>query len=183
MNCLKCSLKDCKLNAKDCTAMHDDFVDAYKRNNSSKIYSNADSLVAKGRAGELSRLDEIVEFCTIQDYKKIAIAYCFSMENLAQETREVLTEAGLRVTSYRCTLGGVRENEVDESLGNSVNCNPIGQAEQINKEKNDFVIEMGLCLGHDVLFHQHLTVPFTVFIVKDRVYNHNPARALKTYKS
>jgi rhodanese-related sulfurtransferase len=33
-----------------------------------------------------------------------------------------------------------------------------------------------------VIFHKGIDVPFTVFIVKDRVYNHNPAKALDTYK-
>jgi uncharacterized metal-binding protein len=142
MNCLNCSHKNCKLEAKDCTGSHDDFVNEYKNESNKKIYSDADKLVANGRAGNLSRLDEIVEFCKNQEYQKVGIAYCFSMENLAKETGEILKEAGLNVTSYRCTLGGVKENEVDENLGNTVNCNPIGQAQQINKEKNNFVIEM-----------------------------------------
>lgn len=181
MNCLSCANKDCKAAAKDCAGTHEAVVKEYQNTETRKIYTDADKLVAGGRAGNLSRLDEIIEFCITQDYKKVAIAYCFSMENLAKETRDLLKDSGLRITSYRCTIGGLREYEVDEELGKSVNCNPIGQADQINREKNDFVIEMGLCLGHDVIFHQHLKVPFTVFIVKDRVYNHNPARALKSY--
>jgi uncharacterized metal-binding protein len=182
MNCLSCNHKNCKVEAKDCAGTHDRIVEEYQDENARKIYSDADKLVAGGRAGELSRLDEIVEFCHTQGFRKIALAYCFGLEHLALETRDILKGSGLKVNSYRCTIGGLKEFEVDENLGKGVNCNPIGQAVQINSEKNDFVIEMGLCLGHDVLFHQHLKVPFTVFIVKDRVHNHNPAMALESYK-
>ena len=89
--------------------------------------------------------------------------------------------AGQNVRSYRCTINGIRENEVHESLGSAVGCNPVGQALSINQEEIDFVVEMGLCLGHDVLFHETLKVPYTVFMVKDRVFNHNPALAFPTY--
>ena len=59
-----------------------------------------------------------------------------------------------------------------------VNCNPIGQAKAVNKSRADLVIEMGLCLGHDILFHQYLEKPFTVLAVKDRVHKNNPLEAL-----
>ncbi|HAR64215.1 MAG: hypothetical protein DKM50_09515 [Candidatus Margulisiibacteriota bacterium] len=54
----------------------------------------------------------------------------------------------------------------------------MGQAGAINKDDVAFVLEMGLCLGHEVLFHQHLKKPFTVFIVKDRVDGHDPKQFL-----
>jgi rhodanese-related sulfurtransferase len=104
------------------------------------------------------------------------------MENLALETAEHLRSAGISISSYRCTIGGIKENDIDDSLGASVNCNPAGQAASINKENADLVIEMGLCLGHDIIFHEALKVPHTVFLVKDRVFNGNPARALASYR-
>lgn len=59
-------------------------------------------------------------------------------------------------------------------LPDAVACNPIGQAQTLNDGQCQFVIEMGLCLGHDVLFHQHIKKPYTVLAVKDRVYRHDP---------
>lgn len=178
MNCLSCEQKSCKQDAKDCNGNRADMVALYQNQAINDVYSHADNLVAGGKAGQLSRLEEIMLFCKAQHYNIIGIAYCFSMESLAKQTSDYLISQGLRVRSYRCTLNGIKECEINPNLGRSVNCNPLGQAQAINQEPVDFVIEMGLCLGHDVLFHQHLKKPFTVFVVKDRVHDNDPKRFL-----
>ena len=104
MNCLNCSNKDCKLNAKDCNGGHDEVVEAYKDSGAVPLYENADKLVAGGRAGSLSRVEEIIEFAKLQDYSRIGIAYCFSMEKEAVRLKDMLKEAGFRVLSFRCTV-------------------------------------------------------------------------------
>ena len=151
----------------------------YKDSGAVPLYENADKLVAGGRAGSLSRVDEIIEFSKLQRYEYIAIAYCFSMEQEAVKLGELLKSVGLKVLSFRCTVNGVRETEISDRLNGGVNCNPIGQAKAVNSSRADLVIEMGLCLGHDILFHQHLQKPFTVLAVKDRVHGHNPLAALQ----
>ncbi|MDC7226861.1 MAG: DUF1847 domain-containing protein [Spirochaetales bacterium] len=178
MNCLNCTNKNCKLNAKDCNGSHDEVVAAYKESGAVPLYENADKLVAGGRAGSLSRVDEIIEFAELQGYSTVGIAYCFSMEKEAVRLKELLDETGLKVLSFRCTVNGVKETEISDKLTGGVNCNPIGQARAVNASRADLVIEMGLCLGHDILFHQHLEKPFTVLAVKDRVHGHNPLKAL-----
>lgn len=174
MQCLSCGKKACKSEAKDCDGGHDGSVDRYREPANLETYRNADALVVGGRAGSISRFEEIVLFARAQGYREIALAYCFSMETLAQKVEAALKTEGFRVSSVRCSVGGVRENEVAPELGASVNCNPIGQALSMNRSRADLVIEMGLCLGHDVLFHQYLKKPFTVLVVKDRKHNHNP---------
>ena len=178
MNCLSCDNKNCKLNGKDCNGAHDEIVGLYKSTGAVPLYENADELVAGGRAGTLSRVDEIIEFSKLQGYKSIGIAYCFSMEKQAVTLKDRLDDSGFRVLSFRCTVNGIRESEISCSLKGGVNCNPSGQAKSVNESKADLVIEMGLCLGHDILFHQHLKNPFTVLAVKDRVHAHNPLAAL-----
>ena len=59
-------------------------------------------------------------------------------------------------------------------------CNPILQAEILNKAGTELNIIMGLCVGHDTLFIKHSKAPVTYLIVKDRVLCHNPAGALYT---
>jgi uncharacterized metal-binding protein len=179
MNCLNCKTKDCKLNAKDCNGSHDEIVAEYKNSGAVPFYENADKLVAGGRAGTLSRVDEIIEFAGLQEYKNIGIAYCFSMEQEAVKLKDKLKAAGIKVLSFRCTVNGIKESEISDNMTGGVNCNPLGQAKAVNESSADLVIEMGLCLGHDILFHQHLKKPFTVLAVKDRVYAHNPLRALQ----
>lgn len=182
MNCVNCTTKACKTESKDCTGTRDRMLDVYRQGEINRVYHHADSLVSSGKAGMFSRLEELSRFCNLQNYKKVGIAYCYSMEGLAKETAEFLSAQGITVNSYRCTIGGIRENMIDESLGASVNCNPAGQALAMKHDRVDFVVEMGLCLGHDVIFHESLDIPHSVFIVKDRVHNHNPARALSSYK-
>ncbi len=175
MQCLKCEKKACKSEAKDCDDTHDSSLERYREPSNLALYRNADALVAGGRAGTLSRFEEIVGFAHAQGYREIALAYCFSMEPTAKRAAALLEAEGFKVSSVRCSIGGVRENEVAQELSAAVNCNPIGQAVSINRSRADFVIEMGLCLGHDVLFHQYMRKPFTVLIVKDRKHGHNPA--------
>ena len=176
MNCISCQPKDCKTDAKDCVGTKSITIEKYRESSTLNVYENADKLVSNGKAGQLSRVEEVAEFCLLQNHRSIGIAYCYAMEDLAGELQAFLKQKGLRVQSFRCTIEGIRENQVSQDLGKSVNCNPIGQAQAINQANVDFVIEMGLCLGHDVLFHQHLKKPFTVLFVKDRVYNHCPQK-------
>ncbi len=57
-------------------------------------------------------------------------------------------------------------------------CNPILQAQLLNKEKTDLNILIGLCVGHDSLFIKYSEAIVTTLIAKDRVLGHNPAAAL-----
>lgn len=89
-----------------------------------------------------------------------------------------MTAQGISILPARCTMGGVKENTIHPGKETeAISCNPAGQAQFLNN-KADFVIEIGLCLGHDVIFHQQLNVPFTVLLVKDRVYNHSPLEGI-----
>lgn len=180
MDCLKCSSKACKTEKKDCTGGREETIRGYRDAGLSATFGNADALVAHGRAGTLSRIEEIVEYCTLQGYKKIALAYCYSMEDLAAKVSSFFRGRDFNVLSYRCTIQGIQEKEINNDLGESVACNPAGQAETINRENAEFVIEMGLCLGHDVIFHRYLEKPFTVFAVKDRLLDNCPHNFFKT---
>jgi len=181
LNCLDCTNKSCKSKGADCFGLHEKSLKIYGEDGVLDTVKSSSTLVDNGRAGELSRFQEVIEFCKLQGYKNIGLAYCFGMEALAEEARRKMTAEGLNILPARCTMGGVKESEINSNKKNEViSCNPAGQAVFLN-ERADFVIEMGLCLGHDVLFHRGLTVPFTVLIVKDRVYNHNPLEAIKNY--
>jgi uncharacterized metal-binding protein len=181
MNCLKCLDKKCKSIAKDCNGNKDEALKYYSSYPIKNIYMNSDKLVANGKAGTLSRLEEILEYTKLQNYSKVAIAYCLSIEDLAKETSDYFINNGINVISVRCTVNGITEKQIDDKLKDTVNCNPVGQAMAINNSDADFAIDMGLCLGHDVIYRQFIKKPNTTFIVKDRVYKHNPAQALPSY--
>lgn len=182
-NCLTCSSKACKVKGADCFDVHGISCEVYERDDVNRLVKDSSKLVDNGRAGELSRFQEVVEFCKLQGYKSVGLAYCFGLESVAQTVREKMESAGIRIVPARCTMGGIKEREIDdEKSTEAISCNPAGQAHFLN-ERVDFVIELGLCLGHDVIFHQELNVPFTVLLVKDRVYGHSPLKGIENYKS
>jgi uncharacterized metal-binding protein/rhodanese-related sulfurtransferase len=149
-----------------------------------KTAMNASRLIDNGRAGALDRVEEILEFSVSSGYSRIGVAYCFGLKPLAMEFCERLKERGLVPLPVSCTSGAVKEKEVDETKTvETISCNPAGQALVLNRLAPDLVVEMGLCMGHDVIFHSNLKVPHTVLLVKDRVHLHNPVAHFKSFKS
>lgn len=183
MNCTSCNIKSCR-GLEECKVQKfdkDQIKDKYHQPINQEIVQSAAQLVDGGRAGELSRLDEIIEFIQLMKYKTVGIAYCYGMEiEAAILISKLRVINGVKVVGVSCTTGALAQKEInDKSCINSVSCNPLAQAEQINAEKCDFVITMGLCLGHDVLFNRNISVDTSNFVVKDRVHQHNPILSLK----
>ena len=103
------------------------------------------------------------------------------METEAKEFAHIIRKnIEVKISAVSCTTGGMSQSKINtESCTHNVSCNPISQAMQLNAENTDFVITMGLCLGHDILFQKIIKAPFTNFVVKDRVYNNNPLLELQ----
>lgn len=183
MDCSKCAEKGCRV-FKPCTDRSIDYIHKYHSEEAQTVSRAASSLVDDGRAGTLSRLEEIVEYARLKEYQVLGVAYCYGMEKEAGFLREYLQTEGFRTVMVSCTVDGVPECEVNTTkTGQSVSCNPIGQANALNRSGSDFTILMGLCLGHDVLIQKNLNMDFTTWIVKDRVMNHRPMDALPQYRS
>jgi len=174
LDCLRCKIPNCQLKRRDCNNRKDEVVAIYAEPENKVAYARADELVAGGRAGTLSRAEEIVEYTKLNDIKGISLAYCYGINDYATKLADFFRKNGLKVYSCRCTINGITEKEIDPTMGENVNCNPIGQALDVNEDDSELVVEFGLCLGHDILFHKYLKKPFTVFAVKDRTNNHNP---------
>ncbi|OHD07824.1 MAG: hypothetical protein A2086_10325 [Spirochaetes bacterium GWD1_27_9] len=182
MNCTTCNIKGCK-KLSPCIDNSIDYIDEYFKEETLNTIKNSLSLVDNGKAGTLNRLEEIVEYCKLQNYKKIGVAYCYSIEKEAVILNDYLKEKGFNLTMVSCTVDGISEKKINKDKQKDViSCNPIGQANILNKNNIDFAILMGLCLGHDILFQKHIKADFTTFVVKDRVLRHNPILALKEGK-
>lgn len=180
MDCTKCNSKICR-KGEQCAVVNfdtEEVITAYRKEQ--PIVQAAAQLVDHGRAGTLSRLEELIEFSKLMKYSTIGLAYCYGMEKDAALIVSTLKSNGLKVEAASCTVGGIAQNDVN--LGSNicnVSCNPIGQARQLNSKAPDLVITMGLCLGHDILFNREIKADTTNLVVKDRVYNHQPSRALQ----
>ena len=59
-----------------------------------------------------------------------------------------------------------------------VACNPIGQADILNKAEVDFNVLIGLCIGTDCIFTQLSNAPVSTLFVKDKSLANNPIGAV-----
>jgi len=123
-----------------------------------------------------TRIDEIMEYAKIRGMKKLGIASCYALLFESKLLSDILESNGFEVLSVSCLCGEV--NLKDAGLEGDVFCNPILQAEVLNREKTELNIMVGLCVGHDILFLRHCTGETTPLIVKDRALGHNPVAAL-----
>ncbi|MCX6281529.1 MAG: DUF1847 domain-containing protein [Bacteroidetes bacterium] len=182
MDCIKCNTKICRT-TESCHAQKfeaDELMVTYHLPENVKIIQAAAQLVDNGRAGTLSRLQEVIEFSKSMNFQRIGIAYCYGMEIEAALITTIFRESGFKLYPVSCTTGGFKQSEVNPgSKIEKVSCNPLAQATQLNSESVDFTITVGLCLGHDILFTKHVKSYTTTLIVKDRIHNHNPGDALK----
>lgn len=137
-----------------------------------------------------TRIEDIMDFANRIEAKKIGIAHC---NGLFEETRiatEIFSAHGFEVYSVCCKVGSIPKESIgltDEEKVRPGNyeplCNPIAQAELLNKNNTQLNVLIGLCVGHDSLFFMHCKAPVTVLVVKDRVLGHNPVAALYTAHS
>ena len=119
-----------------------------------------------------SRLLELIEFLKASSYKKIGIANCLSMQKYAAKLVEILQNEGFEVFSINCKQSGLEASEISPDM-KGPSCDPLSQADYLNEMETDFNINVGLCLGHGLLFDKYSKAPVTTFIVKDFAHNHN----------
>jgi cysteine synthase A len=135
--------------------------------------------------GIATRVEETLIFIKRMGYKKVGVATCVGLLRECSIFARVAKAKGIDIYAAACKIGsvdktavGLSENDKHRPGNFEAMCNPILQAEALNREGTDFNVVMGLCLGHDTLFIKHSKAPVTVLVVKDRVLCHNPAAAL-----
>lgn len=131
------------------------------------------------------RVEEICRFATKMGFRKVGIALCISFVDLARVFSAILESHGLEVTSIACKNGGVPKEELGLTDDQKIRpgtfepmCNPIAQAELLNRAGCELNVIMGLCVGHDSLFIRNSQALVTTLVTKDRVLAHNPVGAL-----
>lgn len=135
---------------------------------------------------EKTRVEETVLFIKAIGAQKVGIATCIGLINEAKTFAKILQKNGINYITVACKVGAEDKSEMgladeDKILKGRVHesmCNPILQAQVLNREKTDLNIAIGLCVGHDALFSRYSEAPVTTLVVKDRVLGHNPAAAL-----
>lgn len=155
--------------------MKDKIVAALYDNESLSVMRFAEEGYVRGS----NRLEEIRNFARKAGIKRIGIAHCVSMPREAEAVRQYLSE-DFEISIVDCKCGRITRHEMLGSEGNSLMCNPAGQAEYLKEHQTELNISMGLCVGHDMLFSQKSSVAVSTLVVKDRVNHHNPIEGIRS---
>ena len=165
----------------------------YGHNDVSKIYvpatiteKEAYETIRGVRMAVRPRIKELIEFGRLINAQRIGVAFCAGMRDEAARIVSFLEKSGFSVASVLCKCGGVdktrlhvdKKYKIGDPLKFEASCNPVLQAELLNKAETDINVIVGLCLGHDMLFTMNSKAPVTTLIVKDRLLGHNPVIAL-----
>jgi uncharacterized metal-binding protein len=133
-----------------------------------------------------SRVEEICQFAKKMGFRRVGIATCISFVDLSRVFSAILESHDLEVTSVACKNGGVPEESIGVKDGEKIRpgtfepmCNPVSQAELLNRAGCELNVMMGLCVGHDSLFIRNSQGLVTTLVTKDRVLAHNPVGALQ----
>lgn len=153
----------------------------YEDETNRKIMQTAAGIEADGYC-VWPRIQETVEFARRMGFHKIGIATCVGLIRESRTIAKIFRSHGFEVYGIGCKVGAVAKTDVgiDEAccrVGCNM-CNPIMQAELLNREGTEMNIVVGLCVGHDSLFYKYSKAVTTTLIAKDRVTGHNPAAAI-----
>ena len=134
-----------------------------------------------------SRIEEIIEFAERMKYRRLGLAFCIGLRKEAQAVEQLIGSRGFEMVTVLCKVGrsskeiiGLDRTDQIDSSSDEAMCNPIMQAMVLNREKTEFNILLGLCVGHDSLFFKYSEALCTVLAVKDRLLGHNPLAAVYT---
>jgi uncharacterized metal-binding protein len=148
--------------------------------------AQASALVESEGYCRWTRVEEICQFARRLGYRKIGIATCISFVDLARTLSGILESHGFEVASVACKNGGIAKEAIgvrdDQKIrpgGHESMCNPIAQAELLDRAGCELNVVLGLCVGHDSLFFRHSKGLATTLVAKDRVLGHNPVAALQ----
>lgn len=132
-----------------------------------------------------TRVEDTIAFAKLMGYTRIGIATCVGLLDEAERLSAILRAQGFEALSVCCKAGSIDKMELGLKETDKVRpgtfepaCNPIAQAEILNRQGSDMNIILGLCVGHDMLFNRHSKAPVTTLVVKDRVTGHNPIAVL-----
>ncbi len=196
-NCADCKGKPCSRGMTE-GRLPDCPCGVYTREEMLALYSEEDLRMATESArveaegyGKNTRVEEIMDYARKLNYKRIGVAFCVGLSSEAATFVTILRANGFEVRSVCCkncsipkqNLGLSQEEFAHPDRDYEAMCNPIGQAKILDDECCDFVVLLGLCVGHDTLFIRHAKAPCTVLAVKDRALGNNPLGAIYTANS
>ena len=137
--------------------------------------AQASALVESEGYCKWTRVEEICAFARKMGFTKLGIATCISFIDLAHTLSGILESHGFEVASIACKNGaickekiGLRDEDKITPGQHESMCNPVSQAEFLNRSGCELNIVLGLCVGHDSLFFRYSKGLATTLVAKDR---------------
>ncbi len=128
------------------------------------------------------RILKTIRFAHECGFQKLGLAFCSAVREQAKAIDRLLRAEGFAVESVICKVGHEDKSFLDVPPSCKAMCNPVAQAELMNRQGTELNLVVGLCVGHDSLFIRHSNAPVTVLAAKDHVYHHAPLEYLKEKK-
>ncbi len=191
--CASCTVAACRSGEfdklpKNCPMLEpenfDHILDEYLKPENHEFYVRSSAIEAMGYC-RWPRLRETAEFARSMGYTRLGLGFCVGLHKEARLVSQILREQGFEVVSVACKTGSIPKAEVgikpEQQIrpeAREVMCNPIAQAQLLNRSQTQLNICLGLCVGHDSLFYKYCDAPVTTLVAKDRVTGHNPAAAI-----
>lgn len=138
--------------------------------------------------GTRPRIAEAMDVAYGIGARHVGVSFCVGFREEARVLTRLLTTNGFQVSSVCCKTGavpketlGLRDTEKVRPGSVEMTCNPLAQAELLNRDQVQFALVLGQCLGHDAATLRHLEAPAICLVAKDRVLAHNTVAALDRY--
>lgn len=130
-----------------------------------------------------NRVEELLAFSKARGFRRIGIAFCVSLPKESQKLGRMIRQAGMESELVCCRVGAIDYGEVGLVKAHpekfAATCNPMAQARLLNERKVDLVVQIGLCIGHDLILQRECDAPVTTLVVKDRALDHHTILALR----
>lgn len=178
--CHACKHFDCS-GGKDCFKIGEETLALYREDREILRAIRAAARVEARFYGAATRLEEIALFAMEAKMRHVGLVFCTGFKEEAHIVGDMLSTK-FKVSSVCCKCGAIPKKSLRlprvRSGESESMCNPVGQAELMNRARVELNIVMGLCVGHDALFNRHAEAYVTTFVAKDRVLAHNPVGAV-----
>jgi len=168
--------------------LHDRFEDRERppfRGWDKKTLSRVSSALLPEKHDKWCRVEEVMEIAHRLGAIHLGISFCVGFRDEARVLTRILEVNGFRVSSACCKTGAVPKEALDIESRYKVRpgqpemiCNPLAQAELLNRQGVQFALSLGQCVGHDSATLSRLKCPAVCVVAKDRVLGHNTVAAL-----
>ena len=191
--CASCTIAACETGDKEkmpknCPMRDNDFFDhileEYAKPENHDFFLTSTAIEALGYC-QWPRLREVAEFAHRMGYTRLGMGFCMGLHKEAAIVDRIFRQNGFEVSSVICKTGSIPKDRAGVPAEYRVRpgtyevmCNPIAQAELLNREGTQFNICLGLCVGHDSLFYKYSKALVTTLVAKDRATGNNPAAAI-----